>query len=321
MLDKHGSQADRLLVYTTRDRNNYRTQAIFNMLSQCKFSSMTCLKFAWSTCATLMQCTSTSPLFALAIWLAPLALQPALAVDLQKHSILLKEDFERGADGELARKLLAHPRKELANGSGPDGSDAIRVAYVGFDKGSERVGVRYPLRRKVAQASLTFDVCFEKDFQWTHGGKLHGLGPKLPVSGGKIRRPDGWSARIVFKKDGRCSTYLYDQNLELKYGMGQTTDRPVFMTGTWHHVCLQVWLNNPGQHDGLARILIDDQEVLSTEDVCFRGEGGTDTLIQNFLFSTFHGGNTSKWTPIDKQGNPTTVYALFDNFLVTSENP
>jgi hypothetical protein len=43
---------------------------------------------------------------------------------------------------------------------------------------------------------------------------------------------------------------------------------------------------------------------------------GGDTEIQQFLFSTFHGGNTTKWTPVNAQGHPTTVHAYFDNILV-----
>ncbi len=247
--------------------------------------------------------------------LLPVAL--ICATDLQHDRVLLKEGFNRGAETGLAKTLLAHRNISLAKGAGPDRSNAIRVAYVGYDRGSQRVVLRYPLRAKVDQATISFDVCFEKDFQWTLGGKLHGLGPKRPVTGGKERRPDGWSARTVFKPKGYCATYLYDQDKSKTYGVGQKSDKPVFVAGRWHHVTLQVSLNDPGRSNGWSRILIDNQEVIKSENVEFRGSGERETLIQQFLFSTFHGGHTPNWTPVDRKGNPTTVYAYFDNFIIT----
>ncbi|MHC4917879.1 MAG: polysaccharide lyase, partial [Planctomycetota bacterium] len=114
----------------------------------------------------------------------------------------------------------------------------------------------------------------------------------------------------------RIATYLYDQNKEKKWGIGQTTEKSVFTPGEWHAVMLKVALNTPGKADGSARVLVDGNEVLHTGNVEFRGKGGDETLIQQFLFSTFHGGNKPRWAPKDKDGKYRKVYALFDNFLV-----
>jgi hypothetical protein len=121
----------------------------------------------------------------------------------------------------------------------------------------------------------------------------------------------------MFRSDGRCSTYLYDQDKEKKYGVGQATDKPVFVAGQWHHVVLQIGLNEPMKPNGFARIVIDNREVLNTTGVTFREKGGDSSRIQQFLFSTFHGGNSPKWAPMDSDGNYTTVYAYYDNFMVT----
>ncbi len=241
----------------------------------------------------------------------------SVSVGAGSPQALMSEDFDGEGKKGFAAKALAHPNIRLAKGAGPNGSNAIRVAYVGSKKGSERVTGKYPLGSAVDEATLSFDVRFDKDFQWTHGGKLHGLGPKNPITGGESRQPDGWSARITFKEDGKCATYLYDQSKGKKYGVGDTTDKPVFLAGKWHHVTLQVSLNDPGKSNGFAKILIDGKTVMTTGSMVFRRNDGRDTQIQQFLFSTFHGGSSSKWTPVDKKGNPTTVYAFFDNFLVT----
>jgi hypothetical protein len=39
---------------------------------------------------------------------------------------------------------------------------------------------------------------FDQDWQWVLGGKLHGLGPEQPITGGNERLPTGWSARVTF---------------------------------------------------------------------------------------------------------------------------
>jgi len=258
---------------------------------------------------------------AMLLCVIPCLAAPLVAAQQQEPRVLLKENFDGDVSSGLAKNLLAHRHIALAKGAGRDGSDAIRVAYVGYSKGSERVGAQYPLGALLDAATLSFDVCFDKDFQWTHGGKLHGLGPKRAVSGGGVRHPDGWSARIMFQAEGKCSTYLYDQDQEKKWGIGKRSQNPVFTAGQWHRVDLQVRLNTPGEADGSARILIDGKEVVHSPNVMYRGVGGADSQIQHFLFSTFHGGNTSRWTPVDAQGNPATVYALYDNFVVTEGVP
>lgn len=91
--------------------------------------------------------------------------------------------FDRDMGTELVKQLLSHRHISLAKGGGPDGTDAIRVAYVGSEQGSERVIVRVPLGFATEVATLSFDVRFDRDFQWVKGGKLHGLGPKRPVTG------------------------------------------------------------------------------------------------------------------------------------------
>lgn len=73
----------------------------------------------------------------------------------------------------------------------------------------------------------------------------------------------------------------------------------VFESGKWHHVTMEVGLNTPGRNDGFARFSVDGKPILETRGVEFRGQEGEETLIQQFLFSTFHGGNTPDFAPKD----------------------
>lgn len=240
---------------------------------------------------------------------------PSSTVADEDAGTLLREDFSRDSRGGLAARLLSHKNVHLAEGAGPDGSDAIRVDYVGDSRGSQRVVMGYPLSEVVERAKLSFDVRFDEDFQWVRGGKLHGLGPERPVTGGKPRRPDGWSARIMFGKDGNCRTYLYDQDKSRKYGIGDGSRARVFKAGKWHHVDLEVVLNDPGKSNGSATILVDGREIKTTRGVEFRGAEGIG--IRQFLFSTFHGGHSPEWAPKKDDGSFTTVHAFYDNIVVT----
>ena len=49
-------------------------------------------------------------------------------------------------------------------------------------------------------------------------------------------------------------TYLYDQDQMKKYGTGHTSNAPVFTAGKWHHVVLQVTLNDPGRSNDFRAI-------------------------------------------------------------------
>lgn len=241
--------------------------------------------------------------------------------DPKKDRPIWEEDFNQKDISTFAQGLFKDSHVTLAKNCGPDGTDAIRVAYVPCGRGSERVVARCPLPSAVDEASLAFDVCFDRDFIWAKGGKLHGLGPQSPITGGAEREPDGWSARVMFKEDGHCATYLYDQNKTKTYGIGSLSDKRVFQAGQWHHVVLHVRLNQPGKEDGSAQIFVDGRQVVKTDGVIFRTDFGKKTLIQNFLFSTFHGGSTGDWSPRNARGEPITVYALFDNFQISEGQP
>ncbi|MEX0323974.1 MAG: polysaccharide lyase [Puniceicoccaceae bacterium] len=242
--------------------------------------------------------------------------QLILATPDKNSAVLLEESFDSAAS-PLASRLIEHELISLARNRGPDGSDAIRVSYVGYERGSKRVVVRFPLADAVTAATLSYDVCFESDFIWVLGGKLHGLGPKTPVTGGRPRHPEKWSARVTFKSDGHCATYLYDQHPDKTYGIGDTSPVPVFKKGQWHRVTLEVKLNDAGVANGHARISVDGREVVFSKKIKFRESGVPDTDIQLFLFSTFHGGSSPRHAPVDEAGNTVTVHALFDNLQVT----
>ena len=241
---------------------------------------------------------------------------PTAAAENSTKNPVLFTDFD-GNGEDLANRLHGHPRLNIAKDAGPDGSDALHAKYVGYDRGSKRIVVRADLKKPGKAYTLCYDVRFDEDFQFVRGGKLHGLGPAKPIAGGRAMKPGGWSARVTFKGDGRLNSYVYHQNKSGKYGESVSSDHPPCQRGKWHAVSLYVKLNStPAKADGLVRIYRDGEPLITHKGLRFRSRAGRDTLIREFMFSTFHGGHTPPWAPKNEAGEYVNVHARFDNIGV-----
>lgn len=231
---------------------------------------------------------------------------------------VLFEDFESPRTTGLYAALVQHPLLDIAAGKGVGGGTALRATYAGFEEGSRRIVVAYPLPKPGDEFTLNYDVLFEDGFQFTRGGKLHGLGPTRPLSGGDPVRPDGWSARVVFRPQGEVQTYSYHQDMQGKFGEGGVRLQPFrFEIGRYYAVSLQVRVNTPAaSSNGFVRLYLDGRLVEERENLRFRSQDGDSTRISRFLFSTFHGGSTPAFAPRNAAGGFTTVYACFDNIAV-----
>lgn len=219
-------------------------------------------------------------------------------------------------DFEAEPFFVRHGLLEAAPGEGVNGSTALKATYVGYEQGSRRIVARYPLGEAGDEYTLVYDVRFDDDFQFVRGGKLHGLGPLSPITGGHPIRPDGWSARVNFGENGRVRTYLYNQDQPGQWGTSVGGGDFRFEPGKYHAVSFHVKLNDPEEANGFAHIYVDGERIVTHDNVRFRGEDGEHTLIDKVLFSTFHGGSSPRWAPVDEDGEYTTVYAWFDNFAV-----
>lgn len=230
---------------------------------------------------------------------------------------VLADDFETGT-GAIWPRLARSARLSLAPGEGVDGGRAVRAAYVGSDVGSDRIVVGVPLPAAGDEYTLNYDVRFDRGFQFVKGGKLHGLGPAKPVTGGDPIRPDGWSARVMWRRGGEIETYTYHQDQPGKYGERARVDRTfLFEPGRWHAVSLHVRVNSPASaSNGLVRLHVDGVLVETRDAARLRAADGDATRITQLLFSTFHGGNDPTWAPRGADGGYATVYAYFDNLAV-----
>lgn len=257
----------------------------------------------------IFRCTPFTLLAALVVFVSA-----SVADDNGVPAPIWSQNFD---DADAPSRLVHHKLLDAAPDEGIDGSTALRAKYVGYDRGSQRITSQIPLPKTLTEATLVYDVKFDRDFQFVKGGKLHGLGPDAPITGGRPMRPAGWSARVVFTGNGGARTYTYCQNKNNQYGAVTDRERPIrFKAGRYYSISLHVKLNDPDRANGSVRLYVDGKGVDAFDDVRFRSVGGDATLIRKFLFSTFHGGHTPDRAPRDGDGNYTTVHAYFDNFAV-----
>ena len=74
--------------------------------------------------------------------------------------------------------------------------------------------------------------------------------------------------------------------------------------------------DDPEVANGFSRLYIDGELVERHENLRLRGADNEASLINKFMFSSFHGGHMPEWAPRDEDGNYKTVYATFDNISV-----
>jgi len=201
------------------------------------------------------------------------------------------EYFNRGIMPAMERARNPHLLSLVSPG-------ALRAQYQMTPEGSARVLWEKSLAA-ANQYTLTYRVKFHEGFDFARGGKIHGVGPRAILSGCQPGRTDGWSNRVNFGPGGKAYIYLYRQDRpnrcgEAFYGAG--TFR--FQTNRWYTVALYTKVNSTAHSsDGEAKLYIDGKQIVHEDGIRFRGEVSSRSAVNKFLFSTFHGGADSSYSP------------------------
>lgn len=231
---------------------------------------------------------------------------------------VLNMDFESSNSNKYEQVILDQKWTIKNPGQGLSNGPALQVNYIGSKIGSERVLGDFLFKKPLNEATLSFYVKFEEDFDFVKGGKMHGLAPVRQVSGGNEMRPDGWSARMLFGGTGKLAAYLYHQNKKTPYGEAYWSAEPVLTPGKFNLVEFYLKMNTPASaSNGSVEIWVDNKKIIQVNDLQFRGVEGDSTLINKFLFSTFHGGHTPEYAPKDSLGNYRNLKAWYDNIKIS----
>lgn len=180
----------------------------------------------------------------------------------------------------------------------------LRVNFAPGGIGPEKGGAgwRMPLGRRES-AEVRYTLRFSEGFEFVKGGKLPGLcgGPENVSGGRPADGHNGFSARLMWRRDGRGEAYVYHMDQPEQYGHSfPFPDDFRFPTGKAVRVRLAVTMNALGRSDGVLRVWISLPEsaerlVVERKDLRWRA---TDTFgVDSLYFETFHGGSDVSWAP------------------------
>lgn len=190
------------------------------------------------------------------------------------------------------------------------GDKVLKVAYEPASNGSPRLTKKFNLGLGHSEATLSFKLKFDKEFEFVKGGKLHGLGGGTTTTGCTPIDPNGWSVRMTWASGGRPKLYLYHQDRTNVCGDSASEYSGFeFSRDIWHQIDIYVRVNSAvGSQDGMASLHIDG--VKQAERTGLNLTGNLDKKIEKFLFNTFYGGNDSTWSPSK------TTFVYYDDFIV-----
>jgi hypothetical protein len=141
---------------------------------------------------------------------------------------------------------------------------------------------------------LEYSVRFDSGWDFSRGGKLPGLAGATAPTGCVTTSGDGFSARLMWRQQGRLIGYMYDIDKSEECGTPLNTDFN-FKINQWHKVKQRVKLNTARNRDGEVQIWVDGMEQVNTKRPLMAE--APDRRIDVVLFHSFFGGSTNDWAP------------------------
>ncbi|MCY2976332.1 MAG: hypothetical protein NTW52_16880 [Planctomycetota bacterium] len=194
----------------------------------------------------------------------------------------------------------------------------LRVNYAKGEIGPDKNGAdwRWPFGDRES-AQLKYTMRFSTDFDFVKGGKLPGLsgGPEN-ISGGKpADGKNGFSARLMWRRDGRGEAYVYHAQQSSNYGDSFPFPSDFrFPKGQPIEVRILVKMNNPNRKDGLLRVWIGmpgKAEFLVVDKPEMQWRTTDQFGVDSIYFDTFYGGGDKSWAPTN------SGFAEFTNIEVS----
>lgn len=232
------------------------------------------------------------------------------SVDFQQSPIGTYTDARIRADWDNIRYTKASSRAEITQ----DGQNRfVRVKYPKGQVGNDGGGATWEIKLESNASDelyASYRLRFVGDFDPVLGGKLPGLaGGARNTGGDKPNGSDGWSARIMWRRDNAAVQYLYHPDQPSKWGEDLQWGRN-FPKNQWITVETRIKMNTPGHKDGVVQSWMNGQQILNRTNIRFRD---VDSFgVDSFMFSTFFGGSGSEWAPTKDE------YIDFDDFVISN---
>lgn len=212
-----------------------------------------------------------------------------------------KADWKKDWPGCEFEGGIAPGRVELVK-NGKETSLRVNFApgQIGPEKGG--AGWRWPFGKHEG-AELRYTLRFAPNFEFVKGGKLPGLcgGPENVSGGRPADGENGFSARLMWRRDGRGEAYIYHKSQPDKYGHSFPFPEDFrFPRGQPVNVRLAVTMNTPGKRDGTLRVWItlpDQAEKLMVEQTDMEWRSRDTFGVDGLYFETFYGGGDKSWAP------------------------
>lgn len=180
------------------------------------------------------------------------------------------------------------------------------------------------------QLTLSYEVYFPSEFQWTKGGKLPGVcfgTANGECSTGGDWRPDQGSFRIMWRENGRAIGYSYmavkggpkpaleaqgtayksitDRTERTGHDLWKKSAPGLQLIKGWNTVTMELKMNTPGKKDGTISLTVNG-ENRNVRDVVFRQ--ASNVKFTNVLIQSFFGGGSNAWN------SPVDTYIKYRNF-------
>ena len=228
-------------------------------------------------------------------------------LNLQSHAVLAGAVSNDDWQHWLGKpKLKTIGGTEFLESGQQDDDYFLRQTLIPSEKGSPRVSISANLKpRRTYRISQR--IFLEPGFDWgrkNQGGKIgFGFGGGSTPTGGKVQ-PDGFTARFMWRGNGddtaRIAVYSYaaDRTQNLPYGDDHPLNGFDVPIGEWFTLMMEVTTNSAvDTADGSLKAWANGQQLVELDNILWQSEGDKPA-IQKLLYSTFYGGASIDWAPL-----------------------
>jgi len=249
-------------------------------------------------------------------------------IDPNADWIILFSDFDNEPIGKYTTTDLVNKwnasssagieqgRLTIEAGEKNNHGNVMRIKYEANKRGLGAGGVQWKTRIPSSnELYVSYWIKFKEGFDFVRGGKIPGLAGGTANTGGKKPNGlDGWSARMMWRPNGKAVQYLYfpdQKNITGKDFPWNVNSQKYFTPGKWYKVETRIKMNTPGKRNGIVQSWFDGELAVDQRSIRFRD---VDTFaIDYFMFSTFFGGGDDSWATTKEE------YAYFDNIIVSKK--